>query len=68
MPGRCDQRSRPRRCHAARTLPIMAEWDETTIDEELQAWRAAIRKAVRALPPEHRTDGASVVKLLLGQS
>jgi hypothetical protein len=46
----------------------MAERDETTIDEELQAWRAAIRKAVRALPPEHRTDGASVVKLMLGEA
>jgi hypothetical protein len=42
--------------------------DDRPVIEQIEAWRRTIRKAVYALPPEHRTDGATVVKLLLGQS
>jgi len=44
-----------------------AERDES-VEDQLESWRRAIRKAVYALPPEHRTDGATVVKLMLGQA
>jgi len=44
----------------------MAEWDEATVVEQLDAWRAAIRRTVIAMPPETRTTGPEVIAFLLG--
>ena len=45
-----------------------ASWDTRSVVEQLAAWKTVIRAAVLALPPEARTNGAEVVRLLLGQS
>jgi len=56
----------PRRSYTAGMAD--AGWDDRPVAEQIQAWQAAIRKAVTAMPPEDRTTGPEVIRFLLGEA